>query len=213
LKDLSIIITNFRSLWSLGHCLESLSLISETALSFEVIVVNNGYRDNKFDEFRKIYPHFIFVSNRGPWDFSSRYDLGAASAIGKYLLFFNSDEVLSEKSLLGMLDQAKASKANSIISYRQTVENDPRDRPFQVFPSMMAISGWQGTLYRILNFGQSQKNSIAFRDWGSWSVILLRKTSFTHVRSVQSHENTERTDYSYLQNRGLKEAYGSYFWF
>jgi GT2 family glycosyltransferase len=213
LKDLSIIIVNSGSLDTLSHCLASLSSIPETFFSFEVIIIDNVSSNGKLGEFRKNYPHFSFIPNRGHWGFSDGNNLGASYADGKYLLFFNPSTIVSEKSLLKMLDLAKVSKSDSIISCRQIKGNDNENKPNEIFSARVALGGWRGVLAGLLNFSMPQKKRIAFTDWVSWSMILIRKASFTASILTQIGVNSLHDDYTSLQKSGFKEAYGGYFWF
>lgn len=213
MKDLSIIIVNSGSLDTLSQCLTSLSSIPETSFSFEVIVIDNVSENGELSKFRKNYPYFSFIPNSGHWGFSDGNNLGASYADGKYLLFLNPGTIVSEKSLLNMLDQVKISKSDSIISCRQIKGNDNENKPNEIFPSRMALARWRGVLLSFLNFSLPQKKHIAFTDWVSWSMILMRKASFRASILTQPGVNSLHDDYTSLQKGGFKEAYGGYFWF
>ena len=183
LKDLSVIIVNYRCWDKLAQCLDSLTAISQTSVSFEVIVVDNASEDGRLLKFRQLYKHISFLSNQGNWGFSSGNNLGATAARGKYLLFLNPDTIVSEKVLTGMLDQAKVSNANSIISCRQIRHNGDEDKPFGVFPSPMALTGWTRALAKLmhLNTNPIQNERFIYPDWVSGSVILISKASFNTI--------------------------------
>jgi len=183
LKDLSVIIVNYRCWDKLAQCLDSLTAISETSVSFEVIVVDNASEDGRLQKFRQLYRQIVFLSNQGNWGFSSGNNLGAAAARGKYLLFLNPDTIVSEKVLTAMLDQAKVSNANSIISCRQIRQNGDEDKPFGAFPSPIALTGWTRALAKLmhLNINPVQNEHFIFPDWVSGSVILISKTSFKAI--------------------------------
>jgi len=183
LKALSIIIVNYRCWNKLSQCLDSLSIIPQTAISFEVIVVDNASADGKLLKFRQQYKQFKFLSNGGNLGFASGNNMGAANAVGKYLLFLNPDTIVNEEALTAMLSQAKVSKANSIISCRQVRENGNEDKPYGLFPSPMTLTGWTRAMARLLNMNISpvQNDQFIFPEWVSGSVILMSKTSFNTI--------------------------------
>ena len=183
MKDLSIITVNYRAWDKLSKCLDSLVTVSEAYFTFEVIVVDNFSQDGKLSEFRQKYPQFSFILNSGNYGFANANNLGASNSKGKYLLFLNPDTVVSEKALLAMLDQAKVSKANSIVSCRQFRENGKEDRSYGLFPSPVSLKGWTRALANFLKLSTnpSQNERFIFPDWVSGSVMMMSKTSFNTI--------------------------------
>jgi len=183
LKDLSIIVVNYRSWDKLTQCLDSLASIPATYLSFEVIVVDNSSQVEKLNEFRGMFPQFNFMLNSGNYGFANGNNVGAANSNGKYLLFLNPDTLVSERTLLAMLDQAKVSRANSIISCRQLRANGSEDKPYGDFPSPLTLTGWTRALARPFNLIPKplQNERFIFPDWVSGSVMMMSKTSFNSI--------------------------------
>ncbi len=183
MKDLSIITVNYRSWDKLSQCLDSLAAISDSYFSFEVIVVDNCSQDGKLSEFRQNYPQFSFILNKGNFGFANGNNLGAANSLGKYLLFLNPDTIISERALLTMLDKAKVSKANSIISCRQIRENGTEDKPYGIFPSPISLTGWTRFFAKFLrlNVNPRQNERVVIPDWVSGSVIMMSKNSFNTI--------------------------------
>lgn len=183
LKDLSIITVNYRSWEKLSRCLDSLASITASYFSFEVIVVDNSSQIEKLAEFRQRYTNFNFIMNSGNYGIANANNVGAANSNGKYLLFLNPDTVVSEKALLAMLDQAKVSRANSVISCRQIRSNGREDKPYGIFPSPLSLTGWSRGIARLFNLiPKLQKNDrFVFPDWVSGSVMMMSKTSFNRI--------------------------------
>ena len=183
LKDLSVIIVNYRCWDRLSQCLDSLSAIPETRLTFEVIVVDNASKDGQLNEFRKLYPQYNFISNQGNWGFASGNNLGASIAVGNYLLFLNPDTIVSEKALSAMLGQAKISHKYSIITCRQVRESGAEDKPYGMFPTLSNLTGWMRALARIAkkHGDVAEDEYFKFPDWVSGSVILMNRMSFIKV--------------------------------
>lgn len=105
LLDLSIIIVNYNCGTYLPQCIASIYEKTE-ALSFEIIVVDNGSTDhsmatlqNQFQEVKLIYNH----QNLG---FGAANNRALKSAKGKYLLFLNPDTLLQNNALKHLYDFA-----------------------------------------------------------------------------------------------------------
>ena len=183
MKDLSIIVVNYRSWDKLTQCLNSLASIPATYFTFEVIVVDNSSQVEKLNEFRSIFPQFSFMLNSGNYGFANGNNLGAANSNGKYLLFLNPDTLVTERALLAMLDQAKVSRANSIISCRQLRTNGTEDKPYGIFPSPLSLTGWTRALAKFFNLitNPLQNERFIFPDWVSGSVVMMSKMSFNTI--------------------------------
>ena len=183
MKDLSIIVVNYRNWDMLTQCLDSLASIPATYFSFEVIVVDNSSQVEKLNELRGLFPQFSFILNSGNYGFANGNNLGAANSNGKYLLFLNPDTMVSERTLLAMLDQAKVSRANSIISCRQLRANGVEDRPYGDFPSPLSLFGWTTTLAKAFKLIAKplQSDRFIFPDWVSGSVMMMSKMSFNSI--------------------------------
>ena len=109
--------------------------------------------------------------------------LGAANSNGKYLLFLGPDMLISERALLAMLDQAKVSRANSVISCRQIKANGKEDKSYGIFPSPLTLTGWSRGIGKYFNLIAkiAQNERFVYPDWVSGSVIMMSKTSFNRI--------------------------------
>jgi len=214
-KDLSIIIANYKFWDKLAQCLDSLTAIPETNFSFEVIIVDNASDDSQFLKFKNLYPQFNFISNPGNLDDANVNNLGAKNASGKFLLFLNADAFVSETVLLGMLNQAKESKVDTIISCQQGIGNNMENKQIEVLPQKLTRAGWWSkVLARFRSFSPSQNKRFVFPDWQSWSAILMSNTSFkTTGLFAQSGAGHSHHQSISLNKKGSEEPYGSYFWF
>lgn len=183
MKDLSVIIVNYRSWDKLTRCLDALAAIRANYFSFEVIVVDNSLQVGKLNELRGIFPQYTFLLNSGNYGFASGNNLGAANSNGKYLLFLNPDTLISERALLAMLDQVKVSRANSIISCRLLMANGTENKSYGVFPSPLSLTRWTRAVAKVFNLipEPRQNDRFIFPDWVSGSVMMMSKTSFNTV--------------------------------
>ena len=180
--DLSVIIVNYKSWGRLGKCLDSLSTIPQSRLSFEVIIVDNASDDGILPGFQTTYPHFGFILNNNNNGFAHGCNLGAGIAKGEHILFLNPDTVVNESALSGMLNMARISKAYSIVSCRQIREDGLEEKPYGCFLSPFTLTGWQRALKRLFSsFNDKLISTTGFisPDWVSGSVIMINSESFT----------------------------------
>lgn len=115
------------------------SVISQTYQSWEMILVDDGSTDNTIciiDAYRKIYPQIRFYSrHRNPKSGSTCRNIGANHAIGKYLIFLDSDDILQPDCL----------------SHRIEVMDKHTNYPFAVFPTARFVESHNKTSLMYLN--------------------------------------------------------------
>jgi GT2 family glycosyltransferase len=73
-------------------------------MSIEVILVDNGSKDNSIDVAKSIFSDIIVVENDRNLGFATACNQGAAKANGRYVLLLNNDVILG-KSMLRSLVQ------------------------------------------------------------------------------------------------------------
>lgn len=92
---LSIIIVNYRSRAYLEKCLNSVFAKISTGSAFEVLVVNNGVKDEA-EGLAEIFSGVKIIQNTKNNGFGGANNLGAKEAQGEFLFFLNPDaEILS----------------------------------------------------------------------------------------------------------------------
>jgi len=182
LKDISVIIVNYKGGEKLARCLSSLQAIHDRRFSFEVIVVDNHSNDGTLENFIHQYPDFRFVSNSGNNGFANGCNLGASKSTGKNLLFLNPDTSVNADALFDMLEEVRVRPEFSIVSCSQVRENGSKERPYGKFLTLFTLTGWLRSIHRIL-FGrmedtlQHSKHYI-YPDWVSGSVVMMQRESF-----------------------------------
>lgn len=94
---LSIIIVNYRSRVYLEKCLTSIFTKIDSGVSFEVLVVNNGLRDET-DGLEIVFPGLKIIQSQKNNGFGNANNLGAKEAQGEIIFFLNPDtEIVSQK--------------------------------------------------------------------------------------------------------------------
>ena len=118
MKQLSIIIPVYNVEKYIRTCLESIYFQGIEEDLFEVIIVNDGTKDNSIEIIDDIIHNHknIIVVNQCNQGLSIARNNGIAKACGEYILFIDSDDLLIEMSLSTILDRAVKSKADLIVA-------------------------------------------------------------------------------------------------
>jgi len=91
--DLTIVIVNWNTSELLFQCLNSIYSTS-TRFSFEVIVVDNGSRDDSVSMLENKFPAVILIKNAQNFGFAHANNQGLPIARGRYFLLLNSDTIV-----------------------------------------------------------------------------------------------------------------------
>jgi GT2 family glycosyltransferase len=105
--DLSIIIVSYNTKEFLKGCIESIYKTTKN-IKFEIIVVDNDSSDDSVLSIKKYVSsinkeNFILIENKENVGFSKANNVGVKVAVGRYLLFLNSDTVIYENTLEEMV--------------------------------------------------------------------------------------------------------------
>lgn len=103
--DLSIIIVSYNTKDLLVDCINSIGL-SKQGLKTQVIVVDNNSIDGSVEAVKNLknkVEQLLVIENKVNFGFSKANNIGIKKALGRYVLFLNSDTKLEEKTLPGMV--------------------------------------------------------------------------------------------------------------
>jgi N-acetylglucosaminyl-diphospho-decaprenol L-rhamnosyltransferase len=107
LNRVSIVIVNYNTREPLRRCLQSITA-HQGGLDLEVVVVDNGSRDDSTTMVREVMPEAVVIEpGRNTW-FSGGNNTGAHKASGEYVFILNADTQLQDGTLPTMLDYLRA---------------------------------------------------------------------------------------------------------
>jgi GT2 family glycosyltransferase len=112
--DLSIIILNFNTKNLLINLLDSLKKADRGVYKIEIIVVDNASADGSQEMVEKHYPETKLIKNLNNIGYSKANNIAAIKAKGKYLLFLNSDTLVSKDTLVNVLDFVHQKKVKAL---------------------------------------------------------------------------------------------------
>jgi GT2 family glycosyltransferase len=107
--DLSVIIVNWNTSGLLYNCLDSLKK-GVHKYSMEVFVVDNGSTDGSQNMVKKHFSQVILIENLTNAGFARANNQALNKARGRYCLLLNSDTVVRDNSLDGLIDLMESDK-------------------------------------------------------------------------------------------------------
>jgi len=133
--DVSIIIVNYNSFTILQNCIESIFKFT-LHVNFEIIVIDNNSNEGNIEDVIKKYDDIVLIKNSKNVGFAAANNIAAKHAKGKYFLLLNNDTLLTENSILDMLDFAKNLNGNFILSCKLLNEDYSHQYSTYKFPSI-----------------------------------------------------------------------------
>lgn len=106
-NDLAVIVVNYNTKQLLDDCLASIYKADAPVGGLQVIVVDNGSKDDSLQMIRHKYPKTNVIANGENYGFARANNIGVEAADAQYLLFLNSDTVVRRYSLVKPLKYIK----------------------------------------------------------------------------------------------------------
>ena len=106
MKLLSIVIPTYNMEKYLSRCLLSIISVNEDRDDLEVLVVNDGSKDNSLsiaNDFQNKYPNIIRVIDKENGNYGSCVNRGIKEASGKYFRILDADDTFSENAVCELL--------------------------------------------------------------------------------------------------------------
>ena len=121
----SIIVPVYNVEEYLRKCLDS--LVNQTYQNIEIIVVNDGTKDNSqsiVDEYKKKYSKIIksYIKENG--GLASARNYGVDKATGEYIMFVDSDDYIDTKMVEKLVKTANKKHSDIVVSNFYRVEDD-----------------------------------------------------------------------------------------
>ena len=113
---ISVIIASYNAEKYLVETLQS--VVNQTLDDYEIITINDGSKDGTLDilkEYEKEYPNFTVISKENGGVSAARND-GLNVAQGKYVYFYDADDILELEALEKMYEAAENNKAELVIA-------------------------------------------------------------------------------------------------
>lgn len=118
-KILTIIVPTYNMENYLGRCLDSLILPKEQMYLLEVLIINDGSKDNSLEiarQYEKMHPETFHVIDKENGNYGSCINRGLAEAKGKYIKVLDSDDTFDNEAFPLFVNFLTNSDVDCVIS-------------------------------------------------------------------------------------------------
>lgn len=171
--DLTIVIVNFNTPFLVQNLVKSI-LDTVKEIEYEIVVVDNSDIESlRFSFVNEKVRTINLFENRG---FANANNIGAKNALGKNLLFLNSDSIVYENSINSAYSYFSKLERVGALGIRQLLLNGKLDGGCKRgFPTPMS------SLYYFLGLGKKFKNSKVF---GAYQQTFVNEFDVAEVDCV-----------------------------
>ncbi|MCI9098506.1 MAG: glycosyltransferase family 2 protein [Lachnospiraceae bacterium] len=171
------------------------SVLRQSYSSIEIILIDDGSQDNSpqiCDQYSEKYENIIVIHKENGGLSSARNEgIQYISENSEYILFFDSDDILYEDAIAGMVDCAEKSKADMIVPDRYETFNTKESKVVRHFPNEMYTENPKDFgAYVLINKG---------RAWRAHSLLyktaLITKNKLKFINGVISEDIFFNLDY------------------
>lgn len=183
--QLSIIILSYNTKELVIECIQSILDHYKDQFEkdvFEIILLDNASTDNSAKEIEKKFDkakNFLIVKSESNNGFSKGNNIGARKAKGKYLLFLNSDTVLLDKGLNGMVEYMGRHSEIGVLGGKLENENgtsqNSAGRFFNIINTFLTL--FFGDV-RYVRFSPLKDTVV---DWVSGASMMVRRDIFEKI--------------------------------
>ncbi len=190
---LSIIVVNFETPeYTLG-CLRSV-FAHAPACSFEVILIDNGSRDDSLLRIREEIPQVIGIETGENIGFSRANNLGISNARGEFILLLNSDTLVLDKSLDRMVEYLFADPKVGAVGPKQVDAEGRLQLSWGVFPTFFSellrkVLHYRLSIndFKVREYLEGKFSGQARVDWVSGSCLMMRRSVLNQTGFLDPH--------------------------
>ncbi len=188
--DLSVVILNWNTCALLDASLRSLTPESQSGIEFEIIVVDNNSEDGSADMVRGRFPNVHLIANSVNSGFGAGNNLALPQAQGRYILFLNSDTVVTEGALTHLVRYADGNPDVGIVGAKLLNADGSLQYSCRRYPTLGAGFFRNTPLGRLLpknrfasdylmkEFDHSTPLDV---DWVSGAALMMRRTLIDRI--------------------------------
>lgn len=190
---LSIVVVNFETPDYTLQCIRSI-FENKPSCSFEVIVIDNGSKDNSLDFIRQRAPGTICIETGSNLGFSKANNLGINNARGNFVLLLNSDAKILDNSLDKMLEYLLANPEVGAMGPRQLDGQGKLQLSWGAFPTLVSEAFRKLLHYRlslndlkIRDYLEEKYAGSSDVDWVSGSCLIARRQALLDSGLFDGH--------------------------
>ncbi len=187
--DLSVIILNWNTRDLLKQSLTSL-LCKPCEIQLQVIVVDNASEDNSREMVRELFPQVTLIANPINTGFGAGNNVALPAATGRYVLFLNSDTVITEGSIDRLVRFADANPDIGIAGPKLLHGDDTLQFSCRSYPNLgtgffrntplgrLFPKNHFTTDYLLTDFDHATPRNV---DWVSGAALMMRRSLIDEI--------------------------------
>jgi N-acetylglucosaminyl-diphospho-decaprenol L-rhamnosyltransferase len=182
----SIILVNYNGAKILIECLSSIE--KEIDSDCEVIIVDNSSTDDSVEIVRALFPSVLLICSEVNLGFGKANNLAVEQAQGKYLLFLNTDTILTENTPQILADYLDREPDTAAIGARMTFRDGSYQLSSGILPNLIIEfidkirygldRKWHKLWAEIYN---KQYSSVREVGWITGACLTIRKDIFQRL--------------------------------
>ena len=187
MPKLSIILVNYNGQQFLENCLKSI-LKHLQDINYEVIIVDNSSVDDSIKIIKDSFPSFQLICSKTNLGFGKANNLAGKYSQGEYLLFLNTDTILTENTPKILSDHLNQNKEVAAIGSRITFQDGSYQLSCGKLPNLIVelIYKIRATLdNRWHSFFSSLYNRIYSKEqevgWVTGACLMIRRDVFEEL--------------------------------
>lgn len=184
--DVSIIIVSWNTCDLLAACLESVDKEANIP-DIEVLVVDNASTDGSLAMLKREYPQVRVIANLNNLGFSKANNQGLAACRGRYALLLNSDALLTQGSLQGLLHLANEKPRAGIVGAQLLNPDGSFQASHTSFPNLwqefLILSGLGRRIFGrwYPSHASEEEKGPQIVDYVEGACLLVRREAFEDV--------------------------------
>jgi N-acetylglucosaminyl-diphospho-decaprenol L-rhamnosyltransferase len=187
MNDLSIVLINYNGSIFLNECLNSIQKMTNHC-HYEAIVVDNCSTDDSTKIIKDKFPSFQLICSQTNLGFGKANNLAVKYSQGKYLLFLNTDTILTENTVKILSDYLDRHEDVGAIGSRVVFEDSSYQLSAGKLPSIgiELIDKIRYALDRrwhssISDFYSKQHSQVAEVGWVTGACLMMRRDLFDRI--------------------------------
>ena len=188
--NISIIVVSYNTEKITINCLKSIiKSLKDSALKFEIIVVDNASEDNSVSSIKKLQSNIkipnlkiTLIENKKNIGFGAANNQAVKIAKSNYILFLNSDIIVLNNAIEKLYNFYKRNKkklnflGGKLLNKNGT--NQPSCGPMYTLPMIFAHLFLRGDYWGLTRYSPNKLREV---DWISGACILTKKEYFEKV--------------------------------
>ena len=193
----SLIIPVYNSEKNITKCIQSVLNQNFSKEKYEIIIINDASRDNTIKvcrRYKKKNKIVKILNNKKNFGVSYSRNLGIKFAIGKYIIFLDSDDVIKNKTLSTLENLLTNQKIDLLLTSdlvdtkKQTFNTKEINNFFKYLNNSLNFKAhcW----YYILNRNFLKKNNIYFKKIRIFEDQVFTAKILCSIKKIKLHKNS-----------------------